>query len=56
MPQLSWEEISSIIHQIKRERTILRGVTGRIRLADASLKKIEENLMNLVEAHREEST
>lgn len=53
-PQLSWDEISEIIHKLKDDRTVIMGFIMRAQIMDRRIKEIIDKLEDLILRHEDE--
>jgi len=52
--EFSWEEMRAVVHAVKEERVVICGALLRLKESDEKLKRVEDNLMNLIDKHNEE--
>lgn len=55
MPNLTWEEIRDIIHDIKDERVVVCGAVLRLQETDQKLQRVERHLEDIVIQHEFEN-
>lgn len=55
MPNLSWEELSKIKHQIRDEQTVIRGIHLRLNEINRVLDRIADSINKIILDHENEN-